>query len=146
MAHGPEPVGQHGNAKDQPADCTYCKPAAGLPPYPDGERHEADTGADGGDPAADACERRRLQQLAGVLRKRVEARRKHGGNAGPEQEPRKRDQTRRQKKSIGRNTYSDPCIGLRQWVESVQTLQDRPAAGRVAPRDYSGSQIARGTR
>jgi len=41
MAHGPETVGQHGNAKDQPADCTYGNPAAGLPPYSDGERHEA---------------------------------------------------------------------------------------------------------
>ena len=100
MAHGPEPVGQHGDAKDHPADRAYGNPAAGLPPYPDGERHEAHTGSDGGDPAADACKRGRLQQLACVLRKRVVARREQGGNAGPEQEPRKREQTRRQKKSI----------------------------------------------
>ncbi len=40
-----------------------------------------------------------LQQLAGVLYKRVVARREQGGNAGPEQEPRKRDQTRAEKQS-----------------------------------------------
>lgn len=99
MAHGPEPVGQHGDAKDHPADRAYGNPATGLPPHPDGKRHEAHAAADGGNPGADACKRRCLQQLAGVLCKRVVARREYGGNAGPEQEPRKRDQTRAEKQS-----------------------------------------------